>query len=223
MWNMEFEAAPHADRSMMSVDDRQALSKMKGSLSTVDGRYEIALPWKDEADLPDNRAHAVVRLEHIRRKLAGNEDLHRKYTEQVQDYLDKGYAREAERNESPSPRRTWYLPHHGVHNPNKASVRVVFDGAAKYKGTSLNEHLMQGPDLTNNLAGVLMRFRKERVAVTADIKAMFHQVLVPRCDQNALRFLWWPRGDLSCAPRDYCMTHHVFGLRSSLSCATFAL
>jgi hypothetical protein len=223
IWNMEFEALPHADRSMMSFEDKQALSKMKKSLSTLDGRYEIALPWHEGVNLPNNRAHAVVRLNHLQRKLQWNVDLHKEYTEQIQEYLDKGYAREVEHDETPSHGRTWYLPHHGVHNPNKLSVRVVFDGAAKYKGTSLNDNLMQGPDLTNNLAGVLIRFRKERVAVTADIKAMFHQVLVPRCDQNALRFLWWPRGELSCAPRDYCMTRHVFGLRSSPSCAAFAL
>ena len=53
-------------------------------------------------------------------------------------------------------------------------VRVVFDCAAKYHGTSLNENVLQG---TNFLIGVLLRFRQEPVAV-ADVEAMFHQVLV---------------------------------------------
>ena len=48
-----------------------------------------------------------------------------------------------------------------------------------YKGTSLNQQLLQGPDLTNPLIGVLIRFRKESVAVMEDIHAMFHQVQVP--------------------------------------------
>jgi hypothetical protein len=110
-----------------------------------------------------------------------------------------------------------------VRNPSKTNIRIVFDGAAKFHGTALNEHLMQGHDLTNSLTGVLMRFRREPVALTADIKAMFHQVKVPKEDQSALRFLWWPDGDTHLEPTDYAMTRHVFGLRSSPSCAAFAL
>ncbi|XP_060589840.1 uncharacterized protein LOC132744996 [Ruditapes philippinarum] len=59
------------------------------------------------------------------------------------------------------PGRIWYLPHHPVVNPKKpGKVRVVFDCAAKYRGTSLNDNLLQGPDLTNSITGVLMRFRQ---------------------------------------------------------------
>ena len=70
-------------------------------------------------------------------------------------------------------------------------VRVVFDCAARYCGTSLNQQLLQGPDLTNPLVGVLVRFRQEPIAMAADIEAMFHfhQVYVDPQDRDALRFL----------------------------------
>ena len=42
----------------------------------------------------------------------------------------------------------------------------------------LNNNLLHGPDLTNTLLGVLIRFRQDRVALHADIEAMFHQVRV---------------------------------------------
>ena len=88
---------------------------------------------------------------------------------------------------------------------------------------SLNDQLLQGPDFTNSLVGVLLRFRQERVAVMADIEKMFHQVNVTPEDCEALRFLWWPGGDLSKEPVEYQMTVHLFGATSSPSCCSYAL
>lgn len=227
LWTTEFNENLGSDKVSMSIEDKKALAIMNESVRIDDGHYEIALPWKDNVDLPCNKSHAFVRLEHVRRRLSNNEQLHRMYNAQMQDYINKGYARkitaEEERRNS-SPRRTWYLPHHPVFSEKKPDkVRIVFDGAAKFKGTSINEHLLQGPDLTNSLTGVLTRFRREEVALIADITAMFHQVKTPTEDQESLRFLWWTDGDLTKEPTDYCMTRHVFGLRSSPSCAAFAL
>lgn len=92
---------------------------------------------------------------------------------------------------SSSPRKgkfVWYLPHHPIFHPRKpGKVRVVFDCAAKFLGVSLNDMLLQGPDLNNNLIGVLMGFREEPVAVVADIESMSHQVRVDPEDCDALR------------------------------------
>jgi len=118
----------------------------------------------------------------------------------------------------------WYLPHHGVtseHKPGK--LRVVFDCAAKFKKVSLNECMLQGPDLTNKLIGVLMRFRQDSIALMADIESLFHQVRVTPQDCDVLRFLWWPRGDLCQEPEEYRMTVHLFGGVWSPSCASYAL
>lgn len=102
-------------------------------------------------------------------------------------------------------------------------MRVVFDCAAKFKGKSLNSELLQGPDLMNSLVGVLMRFRQDHIALAADIEAMFHQVRVEEEDCDALRFLWWPGGDLSQQPKCYRMQVHIFGATSSPSCTAYAL
>ena len=67
---------------------------------------------------------------------------------------------------------------------------MVFDCSAKFAGTSLNDQLLQGPDLTNSLVGVLTRFRQESVALVCDIKAMFYEVFVPEEQRDFLRFLW---------------------------------
>ena len=98
----------------------------------------------------------------------------------------------------------------------------MFDCSAKY-GKSLDDELLQGPDLTNSLVGVLTRFHQEPVAFMSDVEAMFHQVRVNPEDHSTLRFLWWPNGNLDLEPEEYMMTMHPFGAVSSPSCANFAL
>ena len=70
--------------------------------------------------------------------------------------------------------------------PNK--IRVAFDCAAEFENESLNKHLPQGPDLTNNLIGVLVRFHWEYVAFMCDIEGMFHHVRVNKEQRDLLRF-----------------------------------
>lgn len=70
----------------------------------------------------------------------------------------------------------WYIPHHGVFHPQKpGKICVVFDCSAKFQDISLNDNLLDGPDLTNALVGVLCRFRKGLVAVMCDVERIFHQ------------------------------------------------
>ena len=102
-------------------------------------------------------------------------------------------------------------------------LRIVFDCGPEFQGTSLNQLLVQGPDLTNLLTGVLTRFREKKVALVSDIKSMFHQVKVDPQDKNAFKFLWWSDGNFTKASQIYRMTVHLFGAKSSPTCAAFAL
>ena len=61
----------------------------------------------------------------------------------------------------------------------------------------------QGPDLTNSLIRVRLRFRQESVAFMADIEGMFHQVWVTPSDRDVLRFLWWAEDDPEGTPVAY--------------------
>ena len=76
----------------------------------------------------------------------------------------------------------------GTHKPGK--VRRVCNAASKFKGTSLNDKLLTGPDLLRNLIGIIFRFREHEVVINADIESMFLQVGVPVEDCRVLRFLW---------------------------------
>jgi hypothetical protein len=73
----------------------------------------------------------------------------------IAELVEKGYAREVTEPGEVKQGRTWYLPHFAVKNPNKpGKIRVVFDAAAQFRGTSLNEEPFTGPDLLTSLIGI---------------------------------------------------------------------
>jgi len=145
-----------------------------------------------------------------------------KYSAVIMEYLSQGYARKVADNENQTNIR-WYLYHHPVFQPQKPDkVRIVFDCAARFRGKSLNDELLQGPDFMNSFVVVLMQFRKERVAIISDFEAMFHQVRVDPKDHDALHFVWWPDGGMSQSPIDFRMSVHVFGATYSPSCASLS-
>ena len=218
--NMEFNDSLLDNERAMSLEDKRALNIMESTAVLKEGHYEIAMPWRySPLCLPNNRILAVHRLELLRRRLVKDPVLFQKYSAFVDNLLDKAYARKVPDNRlARSGEATWFLPHHPVFHPKKpGKVRVVFDCAAKYKGVSLNDVLLQGPDMTNTLVGVLTRFRQERTAIIADIESMFYQALVrpDDSDVHVLRFLWWPGNDLQRRPEEYQMTVHLFGAVSS--------
>lgn len=71
--------------------------------------------------------------------------------------------------------------------------------------------LLQGPDLTNKLIGVMLRLRQHPITLMTDIEGMFHQVRVAREDVDFLRFLWWSNGVITKELVEHRMTVHIFG------------
>ena len=100
---------------------------------------------------------------------------------------------------------------------------MVFDSSAQYCGISLNNVLLSGPDLNNSLLGVLIRSRKELVAIAADIQQMFYCFLVKEDHRNFLRFLWHKNNILTKEVAEYRMRVHVFGNSPSPAVAIYGL
>ena len=208
-----------------SVEDKQFL-EMVGQQSVLrHGRYEICLPLRDSSvPLPNNRPLELQRMKGLQKKFLANESYKKRYTDFIEDLFVKGHASKVPTEEvDRSDGFLWYLPHHGVVHPRKDKLRVVLDASAKFAGTSLNDRLLSGPDLTNNLIGVLLRFREGRVAFISDIECMFYQVRVPIQQRDLLRFLWWPGGDVTNELIECRMHTHIFGATSSPAVASYAL
>jgi len=144
-----------------------------------ESHYEILLPFRHQnINLPNNCEQAFKRLLWQRKKMIQNEKYLNDYVAFINDMFKKGYTEKVpEESLRTDPNNAWYIPHHGVYHPKKPEkTRVVFDCSAKFCGTSLNDQLLQGPELTNSLVGVLTCFREEPVAFMADVEAMFYQV-----------------------------------------------
>ncbi|XP_076395364.1 uncharacterized protein LOC143265692 [Megachile rotundata] len=193
------------DRALRILEET---SSRKGKI------WETGLLWKDDhAPSTNGLSTARKRLELLERRLDRDPEYARLYYQEMQRFLDQGYAQRVENTLERA--RTWYLPHFGVRNVNKPNkVRLVFDAAAKTGGISLNDQLMSGPDLLKSLPGILIRFRQYAVAVKADISDMFLRVQIRESDRGAQRFLW--RGkDRNREPDIYEMSTLIFGAKSS--------
>ena len=224
---MDFSERQGNKQAASSQDDMLFLKKMEeGICQTEDGHYQMPLPLRENTPkLPDNKALALRRLLKLKSRMENDPRYRRDYTAFMQDLIEKGYAEKVREDQQPSEDgRRWYIPHHGVYHPKKPEkIRVVFDCSATYMGQSLNKHLLQGPDLTNSLVGVLFRFRQEAIAFMCDLEAMFHQFKVAEKDRDFLRFYWWENGDTTKKPVEFCMTVHLFGAASSPGCSNFGL
>ncbi len=223
--NMDFTERAGEDIRSPSREDQRFLDFIEKTTEYHEGHYQTGLPLKNpEVKLPDVHQQVLQRTEQLKRKFKKDPDFHEKYTLAMNDTLDKGYAEPVpEDQKNRNDGKIWYIPHFGVSQPQKQKIRIVYDCAAEYGGKALNKELLQGPDLTNGLIGVLMRFRQEQVAIKSDIEAMFYQVQVRPDDRDLLRFYWWPGGDLNQDLKEYRMAVHVFGAVSSPSIANYAL
>ena len=217
------------DRAM-SLEDRAVLDFWETNGRLNDSHYELPIPWvrkqgnKRQPKFQNNREQAMNRYITLKKPLMKDTDMNKSYKEGIHALINKGYAElvpteDFDRNDM----QVFYIPHHPVHNVHKRKIRIVFDCSAKFYGASLNDEVLQGPDLTNKLTSILLRFRENQIAVVGDIEAMYHQVRVPVHDRDALRFLWSDEDSISNSPSEYRMTVHLFGGIWSFSAANYAL
>ena len=220
MWVADFNESGGEDQAL-SFEDKRFIETMTKYVALKDGKYELPLPFRESnsPEMPESRQQARSRIRSVKRRMQRDKQFNEDYSSFMENIITKGYAREC----TDGTQGSWYIPHHSVYHPAKNKIRVVFDCSAKNSGVSLNNVLLQGPDLTNSLIGVLMRFRLEKIGVMGDIEAMYYQVTVPERHHKYLRFLWWPNGELNKEPKEYEMHVHLFGALSSPSCANFAL
>ena len=218
LWEVELADENKFSHSFL---DKKVLEFWDENITFKDGHYYLPIPFKNKLhSFPNNKMLAEKRLSSLNSKLKIR-NLTDKYEQNIQVLLDKGYAEPVTPHEIDlNDGNVWYLPHHPVLSDKKpGKIRTVFDCAAQYKGVSLNNQCLQGPDINNKLIDVLLRFRQYEYAVMADVECMYMQVKIPPSDRNVLRFLW----DVNGVTQHYRMTSHLFGGVWCAASSTYAL
>ena len=185
-WELESFGVPDSDRSVYD--------KLQETVRFKNGRYEVALPWKDSHRiLPDNYQLSLNRLDGLLRRLQQDNDiLHvREYDSVIKTQIQQGIEI-VEQPEQTDAERVHYLPHHAVVRRDKdtTKLRIVHDAPSKVSGPSLNQCLHAGPKFDKKILDILLRFRIHKVAVAADIKKAFLMIAMTEKDRDASRFLW---------------------------------
>ena len=217
-WKIEAEGTqPESESS--NPTDKEALDILKKRITYNGERYEIGLLWRKPLRIENNYFAAFSQLKSLHKRLSNDIQLKELYEQTLTTDLQKFYVKLVEMQQ-PEPEKIWYLSHHPVFNPNEpGKVRRVPNAAAKFKGQSLNSNLITGPDLLNNLVGILLRFRENTVAILSDFEGMFMQIAIRLGDQSALSFLW-PNEEIV---KHYQFTRLIFGATCSPFCAIFVL
>ena len=92
--------------------------------------------------------------------------------------INNEYVVEVNPNSKPEG-PVFYLPHHPHVRESRTTtkIRPVFDASARgSNGISLNDCLESGPNLNPTVMELLIRFRRWRYALSADIQKAFLQV-----------------------------------------------
>ena len=214
----------NSEKKATSVEDEKFLRIMESEGKLIDNHYHLPLPLRNKKpNLPNNRVMAVKRTYSIKRRMLRDEEYRSNYVKFISTLLKHGHAQKVDPTKKIAEGMLWYVPHHGVYHPKTKKFRVVMACNAEYQGRSLNTELFSGPDNTNLLFGVLLRFRQKAVPYMGDIEQMFYQIMVPEEQRSLLRFLWWPDGDINQELIELEMCVHLFGAVSSPAVAGYAL
>ncbi|XP_024893013.1 uncharacterized protein LOC112468186 [Temnothorax curvispinosus] len=192
---------------------------------TAEGRYMACLPFKKQVEpkFENTRDIALKRLHGLERRFTRDPALKIQYTRFLDEYRALGHMKQVT-NWSKDEQEVFYLPHHCVFKnaADRSKIRVVFDASCKDStGTSLNDTLLTGPVIQQDLMSILVRFRTFRYAFVADIIKMYRQILIHPSQTRYQRILW--RDDRTADVETYELTTVTYGTSSASFIATRCL
>ncbi|XP_018308840.1 uncharacterized protein [Mycetomoellerius zeteki] len=157
------------------------------------GRFIVKLPFTESGAhaFVNSKNIALKRFGAVERRLSRDSSLDERYSQFMSEYIALGHMRQIDEKEGEDS-ESFYLPHHCISKaPAYGKFRVVFDASAKdAAGVSLNDVLMVGPTVQQDLFTILLRFRTFRYALSADVVKMYRQIQVHPSQTRYQRILW---------------------------------
>ena len=213
------------DSKPLNEDEKYALSILKSTRRLINRHYQVSTLWKKvKGFMPNNRPLAEKRFSDLRRRLHENQVLKVGYAKVFQSWIEQGYVERVPKDQL-FDKDAYYLPHFAVVRTDRATskIRPVFDAAAKYKGYCLNDFLLAGPNLLNDLPTVLTRFRRNRIAIGCDIGEMFLRIKLHPDDKKYHRFFWLTDPEDMSSVAQFQFSSHVFGNKASPNVACYTI
>ncbi|XP_062712285.1 uncharacterized protein LOC115269273 [Aedes albopictus] len=193
----QFWEQEEVPKSQQLAPEEQAAVECFRSTTTRDdsGRFIVRLPFDESKPaLGESLTPAIKRMRAMENRFERDPVFHRQYFDFVDEYLALGHMEEVPANDlSMAADKCFYLPHHAVMKADSSTtkLRVVFDASSSSEsGISLNDRLLAGPNINQDLFDVHLRFRSNEIAFAADAEKMFRQVWVHPQDRDFQRVVW---------------------------------
>ncbi|XP_063548490.1 uncharacterized protein LOC134755521 [Cydia strobilella] len=188
----------------------------------ANGKYTVSLPFKENAPpLGESRAIALSRLTKLEARLSRDPALRENYNKCIQEYLDLGHMEPVTDSASPGT-PPYYLPHHVVVKSSTSTTitakstkyRIVYDASCKTtSGRSLNDNLLTGQKLQQDISDILLKYRLHKIVFTADLKMMYRYIGLCKEHRDFHRILW--RFSPHDPVKEYRMCSVTFGVASA--------
>ncbi|XP_030758319.1 uncharacterized protein LOC115884018 [Sitophilus oryzae] len=184
----------------LNVEEQKCEDTFKqNTVRNRSGRFVVELPTRDSPEVLGNSlGMAINRFGKLEKRFTSQISFKEEYSQFMRNYLDLGHMTkvgdlpiiyESEEN----TKGMYYLPHHGVlkETSTTTKLRTVFDVSSPAdNGVSLNNILMVGAKLQQDLFQILIRFRQHQIVISGDIEKMYRQVLIKENQRDLQRILW---------------------------------
>ena len=178
---------------------RYAFRKMVEGARKENGRYVIPMVMNDKIKIFSKKENVDAILRHAENFLKSSDKKQKKnqgYHDEVVKYFS--YMEEAdiledipedELKSTDCYYLAWFSVETGCGPDGKGKFRIVMDASGKVDNVSLNDCLFSTPEITSSIFNSAFAFRHKKFVVTADIKKMFFQFIIPEEQRNYLRIL----------------------------------
>lgn len=218
----EIENVP--SKRIMSNEERKCLEHyMKNTTRESEtGKYIVRQPFKEDVnELGESYNRALKQFYALERTLLKVPEHKEKYSDFMKEYELLGHMSE---NTTHCHSDSYFIPHHSIIKESSLTtkLRVVFNASSKTStGKSLNDVLMVGPNVQEDLFSLIARFRSHKYAITADIEKMYRQIIIHPNDRKFQKILW--RHDTNCPIKIFDLNTVTYGTSSASFLATQSL